>query len=58
MIDAWRQINIAGQIPNLLQGVVIVDVAINTFHHHRNGQGISKVRVILERLNERIILRQ
>src|SRR3546814_15434767 len=58
VIDARRQIDVAGQPPDLAQGFGIVDIAALVLDHQRERQRIAEVRMILEHLHERIVLRQ
>src|SRR3546814_15619596 len=55
VIDARRQIDVAGQPPDLAQGFGIVDIAALVLDHQRERQRIAEGRMILEHLHERKI---
>ena len=59
MIDPGGQIDGTSEIPDLLQGLLVIDVlAIRALDHHGDRQWISEPRMILEGLHEGVICRQ
>ena len=58
VIDARRKVDVTRQLPHLLQGVRVVDVAILALDHDGHRQRIAEIRMILEHLHEGIVLRQ
>jgi len=58
MIDARREVRVAGQVPDLVQGLEIVDRAILVAHHQRDGQRITEIGVIPERFDVGVICRK
>jgi len=58
MIDAGRQIDVARQLPDLVESCRIVNVARTVLDHQRNGQRIAEIRMILVDLNKGIVFRQ
>lgn len=56
MIDTRSEVDAAGQIPNFLQGVGVINgLAVSPLHHDGDGERVAKIRMVLIDLDKRMI---
>ena len=58
MVHTLDQVDIAGNIPDFLERLRVIDIAILAPHHDRYGQRIAKIRVVCIGLNKGVTFRQ